>query len=208
MSFLHDTLGNRKYLTAAERSAFLLAAQALPPAAESFCRVLAYTGARISEVLALPPSRVDMRAHVIVLETLKKRRTGVFRSIPVPAALLQELERVHGIAAAQRDPARCLAPIWTFGRTTAWSIVKQAMAASAIDGPRASPKGLRHSFAISALQGGVPITLVRKWLGHSRITTTEIYTDVVGEEEQQLAARLWRVLETSPVPAEGVAKVA
>ena len=198
MSFLHDNLGNRKYLTAAERGAFLSAAQALSPAAESFCRTLAYTGARVSEVLALTPARVDACASVIVFETLKKRRSGVFRSIPVPATLLEDLERVHGVTAAQRDPERCFAPIWTFGRTTAWSIVKRAMATAAIDGPRASPKGLRHSFAISALQGGVPITLVRKWLGHSRITTTEIYTDVMGDEEQQLAARLWQVLENAP----------
>jgi integrase len=151
----------------------------------------------VSEVLALTPARVDIHAHAIVLETLKKRRSGVFRSIPVPASLLEDLDRIHGIAAAQSDAARCLTPIWSFGRTTAWSIVKRAMASAAIDGPRASPKGLRHAFAISALQGGVPITLVRKWLGHSRVTTTEIYTDVMGDEEQQLASRLWQVLESA-----------
>src|SRR3546814_5900601 len=61
MSFLRDRQGNRKYLTAHERRAFLLAAQAFPHSAESFCRVLAYTGGRISEVLALTPDRVDMR---------------------------------------------------------------------------------------------------------------------------------------------------
>src|SRR3546814_5518141 len=113
-----------------------------------------------------------MRDQVIVLETLKKRRTGVFRAVPIPEVLLQDLDRIHGIAAAQRDPARRFAPIWPFGRTTAWSIVKQAMAAAAIDGPRASPKGLRHSFAISALPGGVPITLVRKDRKSTRLNSS------------------------------------
>jgi integrase len=197
MSLLYDPHGNRKYLTLAERHAFLTAARRFPPEQESFCQVLGYTGGRISEVLALTFGRIDLDRRVIVLETLKKRRTGVFREIPVPVTLLADLDRVHGIGAAQRDPLRRGGHLWGFGRTKAWMIVKQAMATAAIDTPRASPKALRHSFAVAALQAGVPITLVRKWLGHSRITTTEIYTNVVGDEEQQLASLLWREFEKS-----------
>ena len=200
MSFLYDPRGNRKYLTAAERSAFLLAAGHLPPVAESFCRVLAYTGARVSEALALSPEHIDVDADLIVIQTLKRRRSGVFRSIPVPVELLQYLESVHGIAAAHRDPVQRRAPIWTFRRTTAWSIVKQAMVTAGIEGPRASPKGLRHAFAVSALQTGVPITMVRKWLGHARLTTTEIYVDVVGAEERAIAVTLWRAIDNGSGP--------
>lgn len=198
MSFLYDVYGNRKYLTAAERLAFLDGAKTLSKESESFCRVLAYTGGRISEILALTPTRIDLEGRVIILESLKKRRSGMFRAIPVPVALLRELNRIHDIRSAQTDATRRHAPIWRFGRTTAWTSVKQAMTTAAIEGPRACPKGLRHSFAVAALQGGVPITLVRKWLGHSHISTTEIYTDVVGDEEQHLAARLWRVFENPP----------
>lgn len=203
MSLLYDPQGNRKYLTVDERLAFLAAARGFPPEEESFCQVLASTGGRISEILALTPGRIDLARRVIVLETLKKRATGVFREIPVPVTLLADLDRVHGIGAAQRDPLRRGGHLWSFGRTKAWMIVKEAMASAEIDTPRASPKALRHSFAVAALQAGVPITLVRKWLGHSRITTTEIYTNVVGDEEQQLASRLWRVFEKS-APAHAV----
>lgn len=59
MSLLYDALGNRKYLTVSERLAFLRAARAFTAEAETFCRVLAYTGGRISEVLALTPMRID-----------------------------------------------------------------------------------------------------------------------------------------------------
>ena len=65
------------------------------------------------------------------------------------------------------------------------------MAAAQIVGPQASPKGLRHSFAVTALQGGVPITMVRRWLGHARLSTTEIYADAIGPEEQAIAGILW-----------------
>lgn len=60
-----------------------------------------------------------------------------------------------------------------------------------IKGVHASPKGLRHSFAIAALQTGIPPTLVQKWLGHSRLTTTAIYVDIVGKEEPDMVKKLW-----------------
>lgn len=50
---LFDQFGNRKYLTSTERRAFMDAAKRAAPEVETFCLTLAYTGARISEVLAL-----------------------------------------------------------------------------------------------------------------------------------------------------------
>ena len=73
MSFLYDQHGNSKYLTLAERQAFLvMARQEAPPEAQIFCATLAYTGARISEVLALSPRRIDLATNTLVIESLKK----------------------------------------------------------------------------------------------------------------------------------------
>jgi integrase/recombinase XerD len=33
--------------------------------------------------------------------------------------------------------------------------------------------------------------MVSKWLGHSQMETTAIYTNAVGEEQQTIAARMW-----------------
>ena len=60
------------------------------------------TGCRVSEALALTPERVDLAGRAVVLETLKKRRQGVFRAVPVPAGLLDQLDLVHGLREAQR----------------------------------------------------------------------------------------------------------
>jgi integrase/recombinase XerD len=54
-----------------------------------------------------------------------------------------------------------------------------------------SPKGLRHGFGVAAVSAGIPLNLVQKWLGHAQLTTTAIYADAVGEEEQSIAARMW-----------------
>ena len=79
-----------------------------------------------------------------------------------------------------------------WGRSTGWHIVKTAMMDAGIAGPQASPKGLRHGFAVTALQQGLPLNMIRKWLGHSRLSTTAIYADAVGPEEHAIAERLWQ----------------
>lgn len=192
VSFLYDPEGHRKYLTASERSAFLDAAARCPTDVRTFCRVLAYSGARISEVLALTPRQIDGSAGVIIVESLKKRRRGIYRALPVPAELLNELEQVHGIRQCRSDPKRSAGRIWKWCRTTAWHHVKACMEEAEISGRQATPKGLRHGFGVSVLQSGVPINLLKKWLGHSRLTTTEIYADAVGAEEQAIANRFWQ----------------
>jgi integrase/recombinase XerD len=190
-SFLYDREGNRKYLTRVERRAFLAAASHMPPEVRTFCLTLAYTGARISEVLALTPKRIDASARIAVVESLKKRRRGVFRAIPIPLTLISELDRVHAIETARQLPDLAKVRIWKFCRTTAWKWVKACLREANIVGPLASPKGLRHAFGVDALQAGVPINLVKKWLGHARLETTEVYTNAVGDEEQAIAARFW-----------------
>jgi integrase len=190
-SLIYDREGNRKYLTLAERSNFLATIHDLSPEVQTFCLMLSYTGARISEVLALTPSRVDPEAGIVVLESLKKRRRGAFRAVPLPDALIRELDRVHHVAERRRTPGTATRPLWGWCRTTAWTRVKAGMAAAEISGPQASPKGFRHAFAVGALQAGVPINLVRRWLGHARISTTEIYADAIGPEERAMAGKLW-----------------
>src|SRR5271168_3408685 len=77
---IYDPSGHRKYLTITERTAFLAAARKLPVPARVFCETLAFTGARISEVLFLTSRQIDAAAGVVIFESLKKRRRGVYRA--------------------------------------------------------------------------------------------------------------------------------
>lgn len=189
---LYDTFGNRKYLTTAERRAFVIASRRFVPAVETFCCTLAYSGARISEVLALTSARIDVSAGVIIVECLKRRRAGVFRAVPVPDALLSRLQNVHGVASAQTDPLRRDDRLWGWCRTTAWQRVKEVMAEGNIRGAGAMPKALRHAFGVQGTaEAGVPLNVMQKWMGHARIETTAIYANAVGREERALARRMW-----------------
>jgi integrase/recombinase XerD len=188
---LFDAEGRRLYLTEDERRAFLKAAALAPREVRSFCGVLHATGCRISEALALTTDRVDLASRVIVLETLKKRRRGVYRAVPVPPELLDSLDLVHGLRDAQRR-GQAKALLWPWSRMTGFRRVQEVIAAAGIPaGPHACPKGLRHGFGVQAVSKGIALNMVQKWLGHAQLTTTAIYANAVGEEEQNIAARMW-----------------
>jgi integrase len=189
---LYDQNGLRKYLTPRERREFLRAAEAAGGEVRTFCGTLAHTGCRISEALALTAARVDVEDGVLIFESLKKRRKGVFRAVPVPPEFLEILARVHGLRDARSAPDRGLRmKLWPWSRTTAWRRVCEVMDAAGITGLHAMPKGLRHGFGIKAVTSSVPLNMTQKWLGHAQISTTAIYTNAVGPEEKQVAERMW-----------------
>src|SRR3954468_5209496 len=121
---LFDAEGRRLYVTEDERRAFLAAAAKASREVRTFCGVLHATGCRISEALALTPQQVDLSGRVVVFESLKKRKRGVFRAVPVPPELLDTLDMVHGLREAQRrGPTKAL--LWPWSRMTAYRHVQE-----------------------------------------------------------------------------------
>jgi len=189
---LYDLHGRRKYLVPKERWAFCDAAMHVGGKTGTFCAVLAFCGARISEVLALTPDRLDDGNFAINFETLKRRQRGVIRAVPVPSALLDYLDTVHGYRAALSDSRQSAVRLWSWSRTTAWRKVKAVMLMA--DEPTfvSTPKALRHAFGAEAALNQVSLTLIKKWMGHAKLETTEIYTSLIGDEERALARLTWR----------------
>jgi integrase/recombinase XerD len=188
MQSLFDQTGNRKYLVARERIAFVSVAGGRDELVASFCLTLAITGARISEVLALTPERIDAANGAIVFETLKQRRKHVFRAVPVPLRLVEMLGQIQSMPGKR---------LWPWGRTNAWKIVKSVMRNAEISERLCMPKALRHAFAIDAGQSSIPLNIVQRWMGHARLETTAIYSGALGEEERNLARRAWTTLESA-----------
>lgn len=189
---LYDQNGHRKYLTPAERETFLKAADDADREVRTFCATLAYAGCRISEALALTADRVDLREGTLIFESLKKRRRGVYRSVPVPPVLIDALNMVHDIRAAQKRRDRGQeVRLWPWARNTAWRHVRVVMKAARIKGPHATPKGLRHGFGIKAVTCGVPLNVLQQLFGHAQLSTTSIYADAMGSEKRQIVERMW-----------------
>jgi integrase len=182
-AILFDQQGRRKYLTRSERARFLSVALRAEEPIAAFGQLLAYTGCRISEGLALTPERLDADTCRVVFRTLKRRRS-IFRAVPIPASLMADLVALSvGKAPGER--------IWTWCRQTAWRHVKRLMLACGVKGTQAMPKGLRHSFGIGCAEYNVPAALTKSWMGHARLETTAIYQAAVGEEERAFAERMW-----------------
>lgn len=192
VDLLYDHSGNRKYITERERRLFLRTARKTAPRpVYTFCLVLALTGARLSEVLALTPRHIDVHGRLIVYRTLKKRKKVEYRAVPVPAWLIREVDTVHGITAARQDVTRADVRIWPWCRTTGWTRVKEVMSTAGITGIQGTAKGCRHGFAVDALVKKVPLVIVQEWLGHAKLETTAIYSKAVATEARTIANRMW-----------------
>jgi integrase len=178
---VYDEAGRRKYLNGVERKRFLDAADRMAPAIRSLCHVLAFSGCRISEALALTIHHVDDERLTLTFRTLKRRRP-VFRVVPVPETVIAMLRLL---------PSDAKGRFWPLHRASAWRAVKAVMRRAGINGPMAMPKGIRHSFGISAAGHSVPTNLIQRWMGHASPATTAIYLDAVGVEERQFARRMW-----------------
>jgi integrase len=135
---------------------------------------------------------VDLTEGVIVIESLKKRRLGIFRAVPVPPVFLETLDAVHGLKAWHRQRDRgANVPLWDISRSTGWRRIREIMAAAEIEGVHATPKGLRHGFGVKAVTAKIPLNMTQRWLGHANLATTAIYAQAVGLEEKQIAATMW-----------------
>jgi len=194
---LYSPAGSRKYLTGDERATLLRLARSEGGTIGPFCWVLLETGCRLSEALALHGRSVDFRQRAIVFESLKKRRSGVFRAIPVSDRLLQALDGHFDLRSAP-DPIGDHRRLWTWSRVTAWRRIGVLMEMAGIEGAQACPKGFRHGFGVAAVEAGIPLNLVQRWLGHADMKTTAIYASASGLEERGIASKLWRSHPSSP----------
>jgi hypothetical protein len=70
--------------------------------------------------------QIDLSGRVVVFESLKKRRKGVFRAVPVPPDLLDALDMVHGIREAQRR-GQVQALLWPWSRMTGFRQVQEVI---------------------------------------------------------------------------------
>ncbi|MGD8213936.1 site-specific tyrosine recombinase XerD [Aestuariimicrobium sp. Y1814] len=141
------------------------------------------TGARISEVCALDVDEVsraveDPAAGLRLLGKGRKQRVvplGSYARRAVEAWLVRGRPD-WAARSARPGPALLLNTRGNrLSRQSAWAAVQQA-AGSAGLGVEVSPHSLRHSFATHLLDGGADIRVVQELLGHSSVTTTQIYT--------------------------------
>jgi integrase/recombinase XerD len=194
---LYTRDGQRKYLNQVERRRVLKALRRLERGRELCSMLLYWTGGRISEILALHANSFQLDRNVVALRTLKRRRLHV-REIPIKPGLMTALDKHFKLRKLQKNPKTAYQRLWPFHRVTAWRFIKGGMLEAGIVGRAACPRGMRHGFGVGTLQAGIPLNLVQRWMGHARLSTTAIYTEVSGDEEAAFAAQFWEEDDISP----------
>jgi integrase/recombinase XerD len=133
------------------------------------------TGLRVSELVGLKQADVDLLAGLVVCHGKGNKE----RRVPLGKSAIHWLQQYAAVKAQygkQTTPHVFLHRGRPFTRQIAWSMIKGHAEKAGIK--NVSPHTLRHSFATHLLQHGADSRSVQALLGHSDISTTQIYTHI------------------------------
>ena len=133
------------------------------------------TGLRVSELVNLKVADVDLLAGLVKCHGKGNKE----RRVPLGKSAIHWLQQYSAVKAGygkQSSPNVFLHRGRPFTRQLAWSMIKNH--AEKVGIKNVSPHTLRHSFATHLLQHGADSRSVQALLGHSDISTTQIYTHI------------------------------
>ncbi|HEX7369740.1 MAG TPA: site-specific tyrosine recombinase XerD [Rhodanobacteraceae bacterium] len=148
-------------------------------------------GLRVSELVSLPLAGVNLRQGALRVTG----KGGKDRLVPIGETCIDWLSRYLRdsrpvLAKGRETPALFLSNRSAgMTRQMAWTIVKKHALSAGIAAKRISPHVLRHSFATHLLNHGADLRALQMLLGHSNLSTTQIYTLVAREGLKRLHAQ-------------------
>ena len=152
------------------------------------------TGGRVSEIIGINLNDLaKVESDNEVIQTIKLRGKGSKeRIVPMGSFALTALDNYLVrtrpallVKSGKNENALFLnSRGGRLSRQSAWNIVLQAAQACGLEG-KVSPHVFRHSYATHLLDGGADIRVVQELLGHSSVTTTQIYTLVTIDKIRQ-----------------------
>ncbi len=152
------------------------------------------TGLRVSELCALDREEIDLDRGEFGVRGKGSKLRVVFLSDRARHALRAYIDKRSDADEALfiRIPKNEHFEKYENLRLTPRSIqriVKKYAVIAGIIGKKVSPHGLRHSFATDLLRNGADIRSVQALLGHSSVTTTQIYTHVTDKQLREVHER-------------------
>ena len=157
---------------------------------KAMLEVLYATGLRVSELVGLKLHEINFDMGVVRVFG----KGGKERLVPLGEAAIDEVRaymkgaRVELLRQRQSDDLFVTARGAAMTRQAFWQLIKRYAVIAGIDAARLSPHVLRHAFATHLLNHGADLRVVQMLLGHSDISTTQIYTHVARERLKTLHA--------------------
>jgi integrase/recombinase XerD len=147
------------------------------------------TGLRVSELVSLRGHQVNLQQGVIRVTG----KGGRERLVPMGEEARAWVERYMAEARGELVAGRASPYLFpsrrggAMSRQNFWYMIKRYARQAGISA-RLSPHGLRHAFATHLLNHGADLRVVQMLLGHSDLSTTQIYTHVAQARLQELHA--------------------
>jgi integrase/recombinase XerD len=135
------------------------------------------TGMRVSELCDLKFEMIDEETRFI--RVFGKGRKE--RLVPFGEKALKALERYNKESRPELIKGRISPLVFLncrgrrISRVSIWKMIKRYALSAGLP-PEVTPHTLRHSFATHLIEGGADLRVVQELLGHSSISTTQIYT--------------------------------
>jgi integrase/recombinase XerD len=178
-----------KFLTMKEVEALLAAPDDGEPRGvrdKAMLEVLYGSGLRVSELIALRPKDLNMDEGFL----LCRGKGGKERIVPLGRSACRAVRKYLDEARPLFEKTASESLFLTrrggpFTRQGLWKLLKGHALAAGI-ASKISPHVLRHSFATHLLERGADLRSVQLMLGHSQITTTQIYTHVSRERLRRI----------------------
>ena len=142
--------------------------------------VMYATGLRVSELVSLKLADLDLDGGLIVCHGKGSKQ----RLIPIGKSATHWLQRYAGVCVRSEKASSPHLFLNSWGgpltRQFTWATIKRCAARAGLQA--ISPHTLRHSFATHLLQRGADSRTVQALLGHSDISTTQIYTHITDKQ--------------------------
>jgi integrase/recombinase XerD len=139
-------------------------------------------GLRVSELVGLPVSQINLRQGVLRVVGKGNKE----RLVPLGEEAAEWLQRYLDEARPSLLQGRLSDALFVTHRASSmtrqafWHLIKRYARQAGIR-TNLSPHGLRHSFATHLLNHGADLRVLQMLLGHSNLSTTQIYTHVARE---------------------------
>ena len=149
---------------------------------KAMLEVMYATGIRVSELIDLDVSDVNLELGIIKCSGSKKTRL-----IPLYPAALKSLSvyitEIREAMLADPDEQALFVNIGgaRMSRQGFWKILKHYQQTAHID-KDITPHTLRHSFAVHLLENGADLNSVQELMGHSDISSTQMYANMINNK--------------------------
>ena len=147
------------------------------------------TGLRVTELVSIPLNSINENSEIILIKGKGKKERLIPISKSAKTAIINWLKYRKKMKTSEHSkkylfPAN--SKLGHLSRVQFFSILKKISIHAGITNKKISPHVIRHAFATHLLSNGADLRVIQSLLGHSDISSTQIYTHILNDQKKSL----------------------